>query len=213
MKTINQQKSADTFWKDEAGIKIPYARTTSLERKAERTVAKLAKDAVKAHNILTVFKSDLKAQVEQLYEAFCIENKCEPREGKHGITFYNFDRSIKVEVAISKPPTFDENTIELAKAKLDEVFEDGLAGAKEWIKPVIMDAFQTSNGKLDHKQVLGLRKYTDRVDDARYAEAMGLIDKSIRRPSSKEYFRVWIKDTHGEYIDVQLNFSAIKIED
>ena len=70
-------------------------------------------------------------------------------------------------------------------------------------------AFTTSGGKLDAKNVLGLRRYADRITDPRYTEAMTLIDKAIRKPESKEYFRVWVKDNSGEYQDLQLNFSAL----
>lgn len=207
---INQQKSSDSTWTDEAGNAIPYNRTTTFERSVERNLAQIAKKAVSIHANLTDFKDELQQKAEELYEQFIKENGGKaPGKGKGGATFYNFDRSIKVEVAISEPPTFDENTIELAKAKLNEVLEDGLNGAKDYVKPLVMDAFQTSNGNLDHKRVLGLRRYAERINDARYTEAMSLIDKSIRRPRSKEYYRVWLKDSTGEYQNVQLNFSAV----
>jgi len=214
MKTfsINQQKSADLFWKDEANREIPYSRTTNYERSAERKLAKIAKEAVRINKSLADFKSAIKTVVTELYEVFCKENNGKIGQGKGNATFYSFDRSIKVEVAISKPPTFDENTIELAKSKLDEVLADGLNGAKDFVKPLVMDAFQTSNGNLDHKRVLGLRRYEERIKDARYSEAMNLITKAIRNPNSKEYFRVWLRADNGEYNDVQLNFSAIEIE-
>lgn len=211
MKTlnVNQQTSKSTFWKDEAGVEIPYNRTTDYERKSERVTAKLANMSIKLNSQLEAFKLYLKKEVVMLYDEFKKENGGIIGKGKGNATFYNFDRSTKVEVAISEAITFDENTIELAKAKLDEVLNDGLQGAKDFIKPIVMEAFTKTNGKLDTKGVLGLRKHTSRVKDVRYAEAMELIDKSIRRPSSKEYFRVWLKDEAGEYKVIKLNFSDI----
>lgn|GEM_PF-430326 len=210
--SINQQKSADAFWKDEAAREIPYNRTTNYERLAERTTAKLAKAAADLNSRLTTFKTDLKNEALKLYQAFCAENNGKIGQGKGNATFYNFDRSIKVEVTVNEAISFDENTIELAKAKLDEVLNDGLDGAKDFVKPLVMDAFTTTGGKLDTKRVLGLRRYADRVKDARYLEAMSLIDKAIRKPKSKEYFRVWIKGDNGQYYDIQLNFAAIEVE-
>lgn len=206
---VNQQTSKNNFWKDEAGIEIPYNRTTDYERKSERVTAKLANHALKLNNQLEAFKIYLKEEVIALYDAFKNDNGGIIGKGKGNATFYNFDRTIKVEVAINEAIAFDENTIELAKTKLDEVLNDGLQGAKDFIKPIVMEAFTKTNGKLDTKGVLSLKKHTSRVKDVRYAEAMELIDKAIRRPSSKEYFRIWIKDDAGEYKDVQLNFSAI----
>lgn len=207
--TVNQQTSKQTFWKDEAGIEIPFNRTTPFERKCERSTAKIANRSLRLNSDLTEFKNDLKQEVEALYEDFKKENGGIIGKGKGGATFYNFDRSIKIEVSINETITFDENCINLAHEMLKEVISEGLSGAADWIEGIVLDAFAKSNGKLDTKKVLGLRKYEQKVNKPSYSEAMRMIDKGIRRPASKEYFRVWIKDEAGEYKDVQLNFSAI----
>lgn len=207
--TVNQQTSKQTFWKDEAGIEIPFNRTTPFERKCERSTAKIANRSLRLNSDLTEFKNDLKQEVEALYEDFKKENGGIIGKGKGGATFYNFDRSIKIEVSINETITFDENCINLAHEMLKEVISEGLSGAADWIEGIVLDAFAKSNGKLDTKKVLGLRKYEQKVNKPSYSEAMRMIDKGIRRPASKEYFRVWIKDEAGELSDVQLNFSAI----
>lgn len=209
---LNQQKSSNSMWVDESGTSIPYNRTTPYERRAERVTVKLAKEAIRLNKLLTEYKDTIRQEVGELYELFLAENNGQIGKNKGGATFFNFDRSIKIEVSQQDLISFDPNLIELAKAKLDEVLNDGLNGAKEFVKPLLMDAFKTSNGKLDTKRVLGLRRYADRVKDARYDEAMALIDKSIRRPKTREYFRVWVKDETGEYQDIQLNFANIKNE-
>lgn len=211
--TINQQKSSSPLWRDETGMEIPFNRITPYERLAERTTAKLAKEAEKVHNGLTEFKTLIKNEAIKLYEAFCKENNGKIGQGKGNATFYNFDRSIKFEVAVNEAISFDENTIALAKTKLDDLLSEGLGGAKEWVKELVMDAFQTSGGKLDPKKILGLRRHAQRINDPRYDEVMKLIDKGIRKPKSKEYFRVWVRASNGEYDDIQLNFSAIGVED
>ncbi|WP_410221904.1 DUF3164 family protein [Pedobacter sp.] len=210
--TLNVQTSKNKMWKDEAGIEIPYSRTTPFERKCEKTVGRVATRAMKINSDMTAFKNDLKREVEVLYEDFKKENGGIVGKGKGNATFYSFDRSIKVEVSINEAITFDENCINLAHEMLKEVISEGLSGAADWIEGIVLDAFAKSNGKLDTKKVLGLRKYEQKVNKPRYSEAMRMIDKGIMRPSSKEYFRVWVKDGNGEYIDVQLNFSAIKID-
>ncbi|MBD3748538.1 MAG: DUF3164 family protein [Sphingobacteriales bacterium] len=208
---INQQKSADGIWRDETGTAIPYNRTTKYERLAERKTAQLAKQAASINASLTAFKTAIKLEAEELYETFIEENNGKvPGKGKGNFICYNFDRTIKVEVSVSEPIKFDENFIVLAKAKIDEVVNDNLGDAKEWVREFVNDAFSSRNGGLDTKKVLSLRRYADKVNDARYNEAMSLIDKSIRKPESKEYFRVWVKDESGKYVDIQLNFSSIK---
>jgi hypothetical protein len=213
-KVIKQQKPADILWADETGNQIPYNRTTPYERAAERKVCALTKEAVRLNELLTAFKTNLKTNADELYEAFLAENNGNPLgKGKGGITLYNFDRSIKIEVSVNEQITFDDNLIGLAKQKLDDLLNDGLSAAKDFIKPLVMDAFSTIGGKLDTKRVLGLRRYASKITDPRYTEAMQLIDKAIRKPKSKEYYCVWVKDEHGEYQDVQLNLSKIKIQE
>lgn len=205
---INKQKSSDKLWLDEAGNTIPYDRTTKYERAAENTVHKLAVSAYDIHVKLKAYKDKVREEAERLYELFTKENGVIGK-GKGSATFYNFDRSIKVMVKVNDQITFDENTIELAKEKLDELLSDGLENAKDFVKPLVMEAFHQNSGKLDTKRVLGLRRYTSRIKDPRYTEAMELIDKAVRRPSTREYYRICVKDSNGEYQDIQLNFASI----
>jgi hypothetical protein len=205
---ITKQTSKDKQWTDEAGNTIPFDRTTKYERAAENTVYSIATKAHKIHEALAEFKDTIRAEADRLYALFTKENG-QIGKGKGSATFFNFDRSIKVSVKVNDQITFDENTLDLAKTKLDELLNDGLKGAKDFVKPLVMDAFHQTNGRLDTKRVLGLRRYADRVRDPRYAEAMSLIDKAVRRPSSKEYFQVWVRDANGEYQDIQLNFASI----
>lgn len=208
--SINQQKSSAEKWQDETGTGIPYNRVKKYERLNERRLASIARQAISLNARLREFKEAVFKEASEMYEAFIADNGGKaPGKGKGGITLYNFDRSIKAEVSVSEQIQFDENFIELAKSKLDELLNDGLESAKDFVKPLVMDAFSTTGGKLDTKRVLGLRRYADRIEDSRYKEAMAYIDKAIRKPESKEYFRVWVKGPQNEYVDVQLNFSSI----
>jgi hypothetical protein len=207
---IKQQKPADQLWLDETGMRIPYNRVKPYERLNERKLAVLAKSAIDLNTRLTAFKATLKETAEELYHAFLEGNNGKaPGKGKGGITLFNFNRSIKVEVDINDNIVLDEAFINLAKAEFDDVLNDAISDAKEWFKPILMDAFETSGGRLDYKKVLNLKRYKDRITDPRFHKAMDFIDKAIRKPSSTEYFRVWVRNEAGKYVDVQLNFSKI----
>jgi len=207
---INQQKSSATSWVNEDGQEIPYNRTTKYERQCEIHSAKIAKHAADINEKLNSFKDYISTTSDDLYKQFLEENNGKaPGKGKGGITIFSFDRSIKIQLKIQDSIAFDDNTINLAKQKLDEVLEDGLQGAKDFVKPIVMDAFSTIGGKLDTKKVLSLRRYEAQAKDERYSEAMALISKAIRKPKSKDYYTVWLRDDKGEYQIVQLNFSNI----
>ena len=206
---IEQQKTAQTHWTDESGNSIPLKRVTKYERKAEKETHSLAKAALDINARMVAYKEDLIGRCQTLFEEFLKENGKEVEDVKGNATFYNFDRSIKIEVKVKGLIEFDENTIKLAQDKLDELLTDGLNGADDFIKPVVMDAFKTSRGKLDTKRVLGLRRYADKVPDIRYKEAMALIDKAIKTRDTKVYYQISILNGINVYEVVNLNFSNI----
>ena len=74
---------------------------------------------------------------------------------------------------------------------------------------MVIEAFETSKGAIDTKKVLSLTKHKDRVNNKLFSEAVLLINQAIRRPKSKTYRRVWIKDGSGKYQNVELNLSSL----
>lgn len=213
MKTlaINQQKPADQKWRDADGLIIPYNRVSNFERQSERKLFSLAKGALDLNTRLRAFKSAVKTTVLELYDAFVAEQN--GKAGKGNVTLFNFDRSIKVELDVQFSIKLDEKFIDLAKGELEDLIADGLTGSKEWIEPLVMEAFSTNGGKLDYKKILGMKKHASRINDERFTKAMGFIDKSISRPSSKQYFRVYVMDEVGEYQSIKLNFSDVETDD
>jgi hypothetical protein len=208
--TVTTQKPADKMWIDEEGILIPYNRTTPYERKSESTLSKLAKEAIVLNEKLAAYKADLRKKVEALYNDFVEMNDGKIQgKGKGNITLYNFDRSVKVELNINEPIHFDEEYIKLAQAELNSFLKDTLRDVADWIEPMILSAFEKSRGELDTDKVLSLKKHASRITDPRYHQAMKFIDQAINRPKSKEYYRVWVRDTDSQYKNVQLNFSNI----
>jgi len=209
---IRQQKPADKLWADEQGQVIPYGRLTNYEKKAEVNISKMAKEALTLNGKLTAFKSFVEQTVSDLYDEFIASNGAVKGKGKGNITLYNFDRSIKVEVNVNEPIRFDEEYIKLAKAELFGILDDELEKASSWVKGIITDAFEKSRGELDTDKVLSLKKHASRVPaniKERYDLAMQFIDKSINRPTSKTYHRVWVRNGTGQYQNIQLNFSSI----
>lgn len=205
---IKQQTAKEKVWKDEQGIEIPYNRTKPVERNKERAAYKLAKEAVVLNVMLQKFKGDINKTCEDIFQQVLTESE-RTKVGKGNFTWYNFDGSIKIEVSVNENIDFDTLLIEKAKQKLLDLIGESISAEKDMIKELVLSAFQTSKGKLDTKKILGLKKHASRIKDKRYHEAMQLIDSSIRRPDSKTYFRVWVKDESGQHKNIDLNFSSI----
>ena len=207
--TINTQKSKDQFWKDESGTAIPYNRTTPVERLMERSSAKIVKEALAVNAKLVSFRETIESLSQEAFEAFMEANNSD-RKHKGNFTWYNFDRSIKIEVAISEPIQFDDLTIKAAKLKFDKFIEENVTSKNDFVKPMILEAFQTQrSGSLDTKRVLGLARHERKVNNPMFSEAVQLINEAIRRPKSKTYYRVWVKMASGEYSNIELNLSSL----
>lgn len=206
-----KQLSSAEFWTDEAGIQIPYNRTTKLERLLERSVYALFDKSLKAHEQLKKLKDEITGVVSEIVE-MAREEHAVKLNGKGNYTFYNFDRSLKVEVSVNELIRFDDLKLEAAKEVLLNLVRSNVVG-DDFILGLVEDAFQTSRGRLDTRKILGLKKHTKRIKTkdlrAEWEKAMTLIDDAISRPDSKTYYRVWYRDENGKYQNIDLNFSSI----
>jgi hypothetical protein len=195
----------EKFWNDETGQAIPANRILPLEKAKEKAAYKLAKEALAINQKLAAFKENIAIECRAIYDEAMKDGK----PGKGNFIFYNFDASLKIEVRVNENIDFDTAKIELAKQKLDEMISESINKDMDFVKDLVLSAFSTSHGKLDTKKVLGLKKHSERIKDQRYHDAMALIDQSIRRPTSKTYFVVWVRDQQGQYQNIDLNFSSI----
>jgi|SRR5690554_605375 len=204
------QKSSETAWIDESGNQTQYSRLFTYEKLMEKNAIKLFKDAIKVNEVLHDFKEKVREICEEVHEQY-LKDKNIDAKGKGNFTWYNFDRSIKVEVSINDRITFDDMGIATCRELFDEYLNDTLKNTRnKMISKMLHDAFTTSRGKLDTKKVMNLIRYENEEDHPKFKKAMEVLKDSIRKPSSKTYFRIWAKDTAGEYQNIDLNFSSIK---
>lgn len=202
----------ESIWRDEAGIEIPATRITKAEKDRERTAFKLYKKAIQLNQELDSFKQEISAACNKVFEDAMRSLKADGGKrisGKGNFTWYNLDRSIKVETNINEAIAFDDIVIAAAKEKLDSFIGNQLSDKEEFIRQLVADAFSTTKGKLDAKRVLSLLKYRSKIKAADFQESLDLIEKSIRRPDSRQYWRISYRIATGDYVLVNLNFSSI----
>lgn len=205
---MKNQKSTDNFWVDETGTLIPYARTNKSERFNEVASAGIAKAALSLNADLTAFKEKLKNTCDKVYELYMRE-KGNDKKGKGNFNWFNFDRSIKIKASINDRIEFDDLGITACKDKLDEFLGGNVESKDDAVKALIMDAFNNTKGKLDSKKVMNLLRYRSKIKNQLFQEALNLLEGAIRKPDSKTYFRIWIKDEAGQYKNIDLNLSSI----
>jgi hypothetical protein len=206
---IIHQKQAEKMWVDESGNSIPVERLTALEKLTEKTSARVLKKAESLAAKLEEFKVEVSELSEAIYLQSLLETNTEGKKRKGNFTYFNFNRTIKIEVSISERIEFDDLKIQACQEKLNEFIDRGTTNVDDFLRGIIMDAFSKSNGSLDAKKVIGLKRHRERTSDPLYHEAMDLLDAAIRKPESKKYFRVFVMDEQGKYNQINLNFSSI----
>jgi len=202
------QKVKDENWIDESGRSVPVKYISAGSKLKEKNAATLLKQSKEISKRLIDFKKNIEKLSDEVLVKMAEENNIKNLQ-KGNYTWFNFDRSIKIEVSISDRIDFDDICIAGAKAKLDEFLNANLDSKQAFIKELVQDAFSTAKGKMDVKKVMSLMKYGSRITDQLFQEAIALIKESIRNPDSKTYFRIWEREKNGDYKLIDLNFSSI----
>lgn len=209
MNKPNFQKASDKEWVNETGFKVESKRLSKEEKLKESTSKAVYKGAVSIFGHLVKFKKDVIERCEKLYVQ-SMEANGGDAERKGNFTFYNFDRTVKIAVKIQEQIAFDDLQIKACKDKLNEYLENNVTTKTAFTKEMVLDAFETKSGKLDAKKVMGLLRYRSREPNANFQAALDLLELSVRRPSSKTYFQVFVLDDQGEFENIDLNFSSVK---
>lgn len=202
-------------WIDENGVSIPQFRILKSEKLKEQVCDSLLKKAERAQKVLTELKEEMSNAATEVLNATIAENGGNVRENfKGNFTFFNFDRSIKVEASVQEKIQFDDALIIVAKEHLDNFLSTATSagGVDDMIKEVILDAFSTAKGKLDTDKVIGLMKYRSRIDAVKYPSfhlAIDALEKGMSRQFSKKYHRISVKDGENGYKAIDLNFSSL----
>lgn len=211
MKNVNLQKQSAKLWQDEQGHSVPFKYISPLDKQKEIGAGSIMKKAEKAHEMLVELKNHVKEVSDDIWRKSISEiiNDDPTKLPKGNFTWYNFDRSVKIQIAIQDRIDFDDSGIAVCKAKLDEYLEANIESKEEFAKDLVMDAFETTNGGLDAKKVLSLLKWKSKIKNAKFQEAMEYLQNSIRRPDAAKYYRVWTRNEDGKYELINLNFSSL----
>lgn len=199
-------------WIDENGLEIPSSRVSSVEKLMERSANKIVKQATDINKRLRELKQFVESKSLEIYLTIMEEKGIDPTTRKGNYTWYNFDKSIKIEIDVNFNIKFDETLLEACKAKLFQFIDVAIKSEVEFVTELIHDAFSKRDGRLDPKKVLGLLRWRSKVKNKLYHEAMNILEEGYRRVRSKQYNKIWIKNDVGEYEAIDLNFSSIKVK-
>jgi len=193
------------IWKNHKGETVPDKYVDSYEKKKEKLIMKIVKEAEKLNKDLSAYKEFTFLKSDELFDEMFKNNNME-RTNQRNYTLYSFDKSLKIEVNTQDVIDFDDR-IQLAQAKINEFLEKKTAGADQDLSLLVNNAFKTTKGRLDKARILGL--FSLKITHVLWNEAMDLIKQSITTNTTRRYVSVWKRQPDGKYVQIQLNFSAL----
>ncbi len=210
--TVKLHKPKEATWVNAMGDQVPLKFVPASDKKKELLATTIYKDAVIIEARLAdlhKFMTDAFAQVHQsILDEYAIKGK-EKKAGKGSLTWFNFDKSIKIEVDVNELSKWDEALMTEALALLNKYISSGMDEGKELIKELVTSAFATKRGMVDSKKVFQIIKFKNKTTNKTFLQACTLLEQAHSLDRTKSYMRVWEKTETGEYRNINLSFSSI----
>lgn len=213
MQSIKIHTTKDATWLNAAGDAVPFKFVPKADKVKEALAGKIHKNALSIESMLNAFyivMSEAFTEVGQLIkEQFEIKHGKQKKQGKGSFTWFNFDKSIKIEADINDIVKWDNALMTEALQLLNSYINTSLTDANVLIAGLVKDAFANSKGMIDSRKIMQLLKYEDKIKNKAFLKACELIKQAQSIDRTKLYMRVWEKTESGEYRNINLNFSSI----
>lgn len=200
-------------WINAAGDQVPVKFVPKNDIEKEKLAADVLAAALKASEQLAKLHAKMLAATEavkaMVKEQLGIEGRKGVGKGKGSLTWYSFDKSIKIEADMNEISRWDEPMMAEALNLLNTYLNENLSDANILIKGLVSDAFSSNKGTIDTKKVFQLLKYEDQIKDKNFQSACKLIRKAQDVDRTKLYMRIATRQEDGSYKYINLNFSAI----
>ncbi|WP_419782366.1 DUF3164 family protein [Malaciobacter marinus] len=129
------------------------------------------------------------------------------------VTLKSFNGTKEVQIQVAKLITFDQK-LTLAKEKIDEYLTHKTENLDSEIQTLITRAFDVKNGKVDAKQIIGLKSYN--ITHPKWKEAMAMIDEATEVAGTKSYIRFKQRaglELDGAWQTVVLDIAALPVQE
>lgn len=201
----------DTTWINADNDSVPIKFVPATDKLKEALAGKLYKQALKVEAELAAFHASMEDAFTQVLklikEAYDLKGKKLTTKGS--ITWYNFDRSIKLEADMNEIPKWDDALMSEAKILMDGFLSSNMSEANELISKLVSSAFSNSKGMIDTAKVFQILKYQDKIKNQAFQKACNMMKNAQSIDRTKRYMRIWVKDDNGQYRNVNLNFSSL----
>lgn len=209
MSNVKNHTPKDKVWINAEGESVPVKFVPAEDKLKEAYAMKIHKVALGVEASLAalylIMNDATQAIVAKVKEQFEIKQK----KYKGNITWYNFNRSIKVEAEMNDIVKWDEALMTEALSLLNQYLDSHLSDTDVLVKDLINKAFSNTKGMIDTGKVMQLLKYEERIRSEKFKKACSLIRQAQSIDKTKLYMRIWEKQTDGSYRNINLNFSSL----
>lgn len=202
-------KDNDGNWIDATGKAVPPSYVSSQDKARDRLVEKHHKLAVRMSAQLAQLKRETMAAIDGYLEALFKKHGVKPNErGNYTLTGFSGDKQIILKM--HRYMDFNES-IEAAKALIDQCLDDWSADANQNLRTIVTEAFRVHGKKgLDVKSVLQLRTYKIKDKSGRWQKAMDLIGDSLYVTNAKAYVQFRSRASQDEdWKSIPLDIAAV----
>lgn len=193
-----------------SGKEVPVNLVRRDHLKRHETVESIFNAAGRYEKQLKRFKEKMLIKIDNYREWLALHNKVDEPEWEN-LTLTNYPGTLQVVIKSNKVIEFDE-TLQLAKAKIDSCISNWSEGTNQNIKTLVDTYFRVGQKGLINKQaIFGLFRLN--INEPEWKEAMELIRKSISEASRKEYFMIrHRRHSKDEWKTLNLNFSSVEVD-
>lgn len=186
----------DGYMADSKGRLVPIAIVKPADLLVDQTVRKIAgfADALSAQ--IARFRGHCYDDIAACVSLICEQYGASAGGAKGNVQLTSYDGCIKVQISVSDNLEFGPELI-AAKALVDRCLNEWSDGIRPEMRAIIDHAFQAgSDGRLNREALLRLRRLE--IDHETWKQAMAALSDSIRIVGSKEYLRIYRRDSPRE---------------
>lgn len=200
-------KQKGSIWTDHKGRTVPSERITKTEKFQESKSYAIGREAQSLQKRLTLLKAMVEAESKKVKKMISGEI---PQE-EFSITWYNFDKSIKIIFERRKVLETDNETTHKAYALFVKLMEKNLEN--QTLLNFIKSVFHKKGDHFDQVKLSSFQKLRqDEVyaNDVDFCQAMELLNKATTVVGYKSYDSILFQDPENPevYLPLRLNYAA-----
>ena len=211
--TVKIYTKKNATWLNAAGDQVPLKFVPKSDVFKEALASKVYKAAMATEASLTalhVMMNEAFAEISTMVNAeYELKNSKKRQPVKGNITWFTFDRSLKIEANVNDIVKWDNALMTEALALLNSYISANLTEANILISELVKSAFANTKGQIDTGKVFQILRYEDKIKSKRFQKACELIKQAQAIDRTKLYMRIWEKEADGQYRNINLNFSSI----